>query len=649
MAGWEREVRPDSAKFRLLPVFLINNMRDTPVSLTSFGLGRGFFSPLHAEGNRRFTGRLPAPADPSEIRRIERWLATARVFLAASALVAIYMDPTQLGNSPAAYGLLGFYMGNSILVLMLLRRRKASTSRFRILVHAADIVWPAFISVFGDGPRSPFILFFVFVLTAAAYRWGLWETLSTAGAEVVLLWTESFFLFHVWLARGKTLPWHIFAGLKMNTTEFEPKRLFMLSVYLLVMGLLLGYLSEQQKHLRAEKAVVTRMLSKVRVDAGLTGTLQQMCSEIVSMYGAQRLLLASQEIHSHRTFLGELRNGDGEASDFVWLDPRPREAKTYLEDFPGEVFYATSEGERWSVIALDREGNQLPSPATDSLVQLKERQSFQSVVAVSFVFGGEWRGRVLVFDPLWKGETQEELRFLLDLFRQVGPAVYNVYLLHRLRRRAGAAERARFARELHDGAVQSLIAVEMQVDVLRRRADAQGPIGSELGRIQGLLREEVLKLRELMQQMKSIDVDAQRLLSVLNDTVERFQRETGISARFVTDLEEFDMRQKVCRELLRIVQEGLVNVRKHSQARHALSSLGSSQSLWTLSLEDDGKGFPFSGRLTLAEMDEIGKGPMIIKERVRLIGGELTVESNPGQGVRLEVTVLRGVEVPHEF
>ncbi len=241
---------------------------------------------MHAESNRRFIGRPLTPADPSEIRRIERWLATARVFLAASALVAIYMDPTQLGNSPAAYGLLGFYMGNSILVLMLLRRRKASTSRFRILVHAADIVWPAFISVFGDGPRSPFILFFVFVLTAAAYRWGLWETLSTAGAEVVLLWTESFLLFHVWLTRGRTLPWHIFAGLRMNTTEFEPKRLFMLSVYLLVMGLLLGYLAEQQKHLRAEKAVVTRMLSKVRVDAGLTGTLQQISREIVSMYGA---------------------------------------------------------------------------------------------------------------------------------------------------------------------------------------------------------------------------------------------------------------------------------------------------------------------------------------------------------------------------
>jgi signal transduction histidine kinase len=600
---------------------------------------------LQADNHQRSLGRTQAPADPSEVRRIERWLATARVFLAVSALVAIRMDPTELGNSPAAYGLLGFYMGNSILVLMLLRRRKASTSRFRILVHTADIVWPAFISVFGDGPRSPFILFFVFVLTAAAYRWGLWETLSTAAAEVVLLWAESFVLFHVVVTSGGRLRWPIFYGLQINTTEFEPKRLFMLSVYLLVMGLLLGYLSEQQKHLRAEKAAVTRMLAKVRVEAGLTGTLQQMFREIATMYGSARLLLASQEIHSHRSFLGELRSANGESGDFVWLESGPREAKALLEDFPGEVCYASKAKGRLSVIALDGEGNPLPASPTDALVRLNERQPYQSVMALSFAFGAEWRGRLFLFDPSWRGETNEELRFMLDLLRQVGPAVYNVYLLHRLRRRAGAAERARFARELHDGAVQSLIAVEMQVDVLRRQAENSPDIvGSELGRIQGLLREEVLKLRELMQQMKSIDVDDRRLLSVIVDAVERFQRETGISARFVSDIEKLHMPEKVCRELLRIVQEGLVNIRKHSGAHHALVRLSSTPSEWSLTLEDDGKGFAFSGRLNQEQLDQLGKGPMIIRERVGLIVGALTVESNPGLGTRLEIKVPRGGE-----
>jgi signal transduction histidine kinase len=457
-------------------------------------------------------------------------------------------------------------------------------------------------------------------------------------------------LLHIWPAHGASLPGHFLSGLQINVLEFEPKRLFMLSVYLLVMGLLLGYLSQQQKRLRAEKALVTGMISKVRVEAGLTGTLQQISNQVAGMYAAHHLLVASQEIHSHRSFLGELRASGDAPSDFVWLDSGPREARNYLEEFPGEVCYATQSENRWTVVALDPEGNPVPSPSKDSLVRLSERQSFRSVIAISFVFGGEWRGRVFVFDPRLQGDTQEELRFLLDLFRQVGPAIYNVYLLHRLRRRASAAERARFARELHDGAVQSLIAVEMQVDVLRRQAESKpSVVGSELQRIQGLLREEVLKLRELMQQMKSIDVDSRRFLGVVNDTVERFQRETGIAARFVTDIEKPEMPGKVCRELVRIVQEGLVNVRKHSQARHALVRLSESPTQWSLTMEDDGKGFPFCGRLSQEQLDQLGEGPMIIKERVGLIAGALTVESNPGTGTRLEIKVPRSGEVSDEL
>ena len=422
---------------------------------------------VHAEANDRFLGRTQAATDPSEVRRVEQILATARVFLAVSALAAIYMDPTQLGRSSAAYGLFVFYLANSIGIwMLLLRQRKASTASFRVLVHAADIVWPAFISVFAEGSRNPFFLYFVFVLTAAAYRWGLWETLSTAAAEVALLWGESFVLLHVWATRGASLRWHFLAGLQINVSEFEPKRLFMLSVYLLVMGLLLGYLAEQYKYLRA-------------------------------------------------------------------------------------------------------------------------------------------------------------------------------YLLHRLSRRAEAAERARVARELHDGAVQSLIAVEMQLDVLRRQAETSPMVVSgELGRIQGLLREEVLKLRELMQRMKSIDVDDRTFLNVVTDTVERFQRETGISACFVSDIEKLEMPQKICRELLRIVQEGLVNVRKHSGAHQVRVCLSSSPSHWSLSIEDDGKGFP---------LDQLGKGPMIIKERVGSIAGELTVASNPGLGTRLKIKVPKDGEVSDEM
>ena len=233
---------------------------------------------------------------------------------------------------------------------------------------------------------------------------------------------------------------------------------------------------------------------------------------------------------------------------------------------------------------------------------------------------------------------EEELHFLENLTRQIGPAIYNVYLLRRLRRKAGALERARLVRELHDGAVQSLIGVEMQVDVLRR-SDTAGPLQAELERIQQLLREEVLKLRELMQQMKSSEVDARRLPGFLRDTVQRFQRETGIVGHFLMDDVELSLPQSVCRELARIAQEALVNVRKHSGAKRVVVQLLETEGAWELIIEDDGEGFPFAGRVSQLELDSSDRAPAIIRERVRLIHGELTIESKPGHGARIEVRV----------
>ena len=95
---------------------------------------------------------------------------------------------------------------------------------------------------FTTGQSNPFFLFFVFVLAAAAYRWGLWETVGTAVAEVLLLWAGGIALslgVVDWLNRF--LLFHHWPLLRIDTSDFEPKRLFMRSIYLVVMGLLLGY------------------------------------------------------------------------------------------------------------------------------------------------------------------------------------------------------------------------------------------------------------------------------------------------------------------------------------------------------------------------------------------------------------------------
>jgi signal transduction histidine kinase len=479
------------------------------------------------------------------------------------------------------------------------------------------------------------------LLAAAAYRWGLWETVMTAVASVSLLWLESVsFKEGVVRALNTWSTHHRMPVIQVNILGTEPKQLLMESVYLIVMGLLLGYLAERQKKLSAEKDIAARMLRLVRIDVGLAASLSNIVSELLRLYGAKRALIVTRESGSHRVHIGELEL-DSAFPELRWVDAGPPASESYLRESKAETWYATRDSVKDGVrvTGLDPSGTLLRDVDPALVRGLEDLYVFQSLAASSFSFSHELAGRIFLLDPSFRSGTQEELGFLQDLVRQMTPAVYNLYLLRRLRSRAGAAERARLVRELHDGAVQSLIGVEMQVDVLRRHTPAAGSMTDELERIQGLLREEVLKLRELMQEMKSTEVDARRLAEYLRDSVQRFQRETGIAAQFVMDGDKIVLPQGVCRELARIVQEALVNVRKHSGAKQVLVQLIQEEGGWQLIVEDDGAGFPFSGRISQSELEATGRAPAIIRERVRLIQADLTIESKPGKGSRIEVYV----------
>jgi signal transduction histidine kinase len=584
--------------------------------------------------------RTRAGFSQEEARRTERWLATARVFLASSALLAAWMDPGQL-RSVWGYALLDYYVIHGLVITFLLGSPLQTTLPFRMFVHGADVVFPAAISLFTTGQSNPFFLFFLFVIAAAAYRWGLWETVLTSVASVSLLWVDGLAFrlgaidaLNGWLSRSHlpTIP--------ADPADFEPKRLFMRSIYLVVMGLLLGYLADQQKKLRAEKDQAASLLAMVRMDTGLTGNLSQIVGALLKLYGAAGAVIVSRERGSQKLWIG-LLEASHDNPELEWVESAPDGFDTYLADSSWSSCYATVQRKRGSknFDAARLSSDKIVLTRGDAfLVRFCQHHECTRLLAASYSFGPELSGRIFLLDPGAITNTEEDLHFLESLARQIGPAIYNVYLLSRLRRKAGALERARLVRELHDGALQSLIGVEMQVDVLRRGSPA-GPLSGELERIQKLLREEVLKLRELMQQMKSSEVDSRRLPGFLRDTVQRFQRETGIAGRFVMDDAELSLPQPVCRELARIAQEALVNVRKHSGAKQVLVQLLETDGAWELIVEDDGIGFPFAGRVSQHELDSAGRAPAIIRERVRLIHGDLTIESKPGRGARIEVRV----------
>jgi two-component system sensor histidine kinase DegS len=138
-------------------------------------------------------------------------------------------------------------------------------------------------------------------------------------------------------------------------------------------------------------------------------------------------------------------------------------------------------------------------------------------------------------------------------------------------------------------------------------------LSNELTRLGTILRDEVVNLRDLMQRLKPLNLNGDQLMDALANIVQRFERETGISARFITRFDRIDLPPLACLEVTRVVQEALVNVRKHSGARNV-----------TVRLD--------------ADLERTGLGPAVIKDRVRLLGGQMAVDSTPGHGARLEIT-----------
>ena len=204
-----------------------------------------------------------------------------------------------------------------------------------------------------------------------------------------------------------------------------------------------------------------------------------------------------------------------------------------------------------------------------------------------------------------------------------------------MHRQAGeTSERARFARELHDTVTQSLTGLVM----LAERTGAQLRAGEgadareSVALIESTAREALGEARALVATITPVSADS--LAEALRRLGQRFERETGVA------VETRVCEQPIARErevvLLRCAQEGLANVRKHANARRVVIEVAADASGGELALtvRDDGVGV---GRSAVAE--ESGFGIAGMRERVGMLGGRLTLATQPGGGAELAVVI----------
>src|SRR5262249_31080361 len=274
---------------------------------------------------------------------------------------------------------------------------------------------------------------------------------------------------------------------------------------------------------------------------------------------------------------------------FTWRQLDEVEEQEYLcvmgEECAGAVW---RDGRKASSLGIDKEGVRTKSQSYVG-ARFVTAHPFRLLLTSMISAAPDVSARVMLMEPSRGGQAETQLRFLQDLANLVAPTVYNVYLLRRLRSRAAAVERARVARELHDGVVQSLHAIAFRLYALRTRSSfAAGEREQELLDIQQLVQNEAANVRHLIQQLEPLDFDPRHLVDFLAGMVTRYRQDTGIGAQFVCDTPQVSLPAAACREIAGIVREALANVRRHSGAQHVLVRLARQQGGWALVIEDDG-------------------------------------------------------------
>lgn len=204
-------------------------------------------------------------------------------------------------------------------------------------------------------------------------------------------------------------------------------------------------------------------------------------------------------------------------------------------------------------------------------------------------------------------------------------------------------EQERLSRELHDGPLQVLVGMNLQLGLMLSKIGAepaQSPLGETLSGLQLEVRSLMTELREVCTGLRPPMLDTLGLSSALRAMVEKWSSDECIPVQLdlPPDTSLSFLSNEVALNLYRVVQEGLTNIARHAAASQASVCLDCDpkSEVFTLTIQDNGKGFVPKEVANQAGQNHFGLAS--IQERVRLIGGYLVLSSTPGCGTTIRVT-----------
>ncbi|MGB9405383.1 MAG: sensor histidine kinase [Candidatus Acidiferrales bacterium] len=406
----------------------------------------------------------------------------------------------------------------------------------------------------------------------------------------------------------------------------------------IVSGFGAAWIGTRERRETERRHFLEKISGQLQFDRGLSESIRQVLGELALAFECEQACLAFLEDELDRIFIWRVRPADTAPAGPETL--ALTRADAYMLDCLEVTLCWNSLEGRGDGFGWDRRtGHHFPNPPRPPS-SMKEELGVRALLAATMEeTDGRPAGRVLLFNP-HKKFSRSDLRWFEQIVRHLGPPLENIYRMRHVRARAVEAERSRISRDLHDGILQTLLSLQIQLEVLRRNLPAgSSQISGDLGTLQKTVREESAELRRMVTEMRPLRVESADLRELMMGFAERFQNESELIVDLFIDDRDLRAPDRVCREIFQIYRESLNNIKKHAHASHVVVKLGQDDSRVKLVVDDNGLGFSFSGQFTSEELDRLRLGPISIKERTRSVGGNLTVESNPGHGARLTIEI----------
>lgn len=262
----------------------------------------------------------------------------------------------------------------------------------------------------------------------------------------------------------------------------------------------------------------------------------------------------------------------------------------------------------------------------------------KSLLAVPIPCKGPFLGNLYLTEKLGAIEFTPDDEDTLERFAlQAALAIDNAHLHQQVADLAIAEERIRIAHEMHDGLAQVLgyVNTKVQAAEMYLKREKTPEAAAQLRELASAARQAYSDVRQSIVGLRTLP-DAHKTLSdVLQEFLERWQEMSGIQTSLTIE-NDVPLKPSVELQLVRIVQEALTNVRKHSRGSTARVEIRRRNGRVVTSIIDNGVGFS-AGARTRGEFPQFGLTTM--RERAESVGGTLAIESTPGTGtaIRFEV------------